>query len=358
MSKLNQLLYNWVSRKTNPRPLGIARIGIGIAFLIDWLNKIDRREATFNPDLFHYPWADWLPILPPEYSYLPFVLWFIGGLGFIVGYRTRFSGAIAIVGNGLYFFADRQNYSNHGYLLLLLIFLLILADSGAALSLDGRKQKPRLVSAWVVDLLKIQLSIVYFFTFIVKLRPDWLSGALMYLNLNGMLAPYLSHIPGIYRGLAWLALIAEGFLFWALWSKRWRELAFLVGFMLHLGILFIVKSSLGLISFGLLSLSLYPLFLDIPTDKVTVNLRRDLFKHSYPFWLLRHLDWLQVIQGRSVSQSLAVSWLEVIEPNGIQRVSWSALHRWLSLLPLTSFISIIFRLHFSKFFFKKSPTQK
>ena len=357
MSKLNKLLYNWVSRQTNPRPLAITRIGVGIAFLIDWFNKVDRREATFNPDLFHYPWADWLPVLPPEYSYLPFVLWFIGGLGLIVGYRTRLSGAIAILGNGLYFFADRQNYSNHGYLLLLLIFLLILGDSGAALSLDRKKHQPRLVSAWVVDLLKIQLSIVYFFTFVVKLRPDWLSGMLMYLNLNGILAPYLKEIPGVYRGLAWFALLAEGFLFWALWRKKWREWAFLLGFTLHVGILFTVKSTLGLISFGLLSISLYPLFLDIPNDKVTVTVRNDLLQRFYVFRLLHYLDWLQVIKFRSINKSSARSWIEVTEPNGSKKVSFQALHRWLSLLPLSSLISVIFKLRFSQFLIKKIINQ-
>ena len=261
-------LYNWISYRVDPRPLGVTRIGIGIAFLIDWFNKIDRLQASFNPDLFHYPWGNWLPVLPAELSALPFILWFIGGLGLTVGYRTKFSGAIALLGNGLYFFADRQNYSNHGYLLLLLILLLTLADSGAVLSLDARRHKPRLVAGWVVDLLKIQLSIVYFYTFIIKIRPDWLSGALMYFNLNGPVAPYLTQLPGIYRGLAWLALIAEGFLFWALWSKRWREWAFLVGFMLHFGILFSVKFTLGLISFSLLSVSLYPLFIPLPFSTI------------------------------------------------------------------------------------------
>lgn len=340
MSKLIKLLYKWVSRKSNPRPLAIARIGVGTAFLMDWFNKMDRREASFNPDLFHYPWADWLPVLPSEYAALPFILWFVGAIGLIVGYHTRISGAIAIIGNGLYFFADRQNYSNHGYLLLLLIFLLTLADSGAALSLDSRNKQPHLVDAWKIDLLKIQLSIVYFFTFIVKIRPDWLSGALMYLNLNGPLAPYLTQITGIYRGLALTTLLVEAFLFWALWSKKWRELAFFVGLMLHLGILFSVKFTLGLISFGLLSISLYPLFLKLPHERVTIILRQDLLQNPC-FRLLRYLDWLDVIKFTIVPKSMNTSWLSAIEPNGSKKVAFNALHRWLTLLPLTCLFSII-----------------
>lgn len=338
-------LHNWVSRKVNPRPLAISRIGIGTAFLMDWLNKIDRRQASFNPDLFHYPWASWLPVLPPEYSYLPFILWFVGGLGLTVGYRTRLSGAIALFGNGLYFFADRQNYSNHGYLLLLLIFLLTIADSGSAISLDARKHRPHLVAGWVVDLLKIQLSIVYFYTFVVKLRPDWLSGALMYLNLNGPVAPYLTQIPGIYRGLAVFALAAEGFLFWALWSKKWREWAFLIGIMLHLGILFSVKFTLGLISFGLLSISLYPLFLNIPPERVTISLRKDLFTEFSLFQLLYYLDWLQIVRFNLVSSAAETPWLTTTEPNGRKRIKSQALSYWLSLLPLVAPFSPLLKLN-------------
>lgn len=341
MSKLNQLLYKWVSRKSNPHPLGIARIGVGTAFLMDWFNKLDRREASFDPDLFHYPWANWLPVLPPEYAALPFILWFVGAIGLIVGYHTRSSGAIALIGNGLYFFADRQNYSNHGYLLLLLIFLLTIADSGAVLAIDSRNKQPRLVDAWKIDLLKIQLSIVYFFTFIVKIRPDWLSGALMYLNLNGPLTPIIVQIPGIYRGLALTTLLVEAFLFWALWSKKWRELAFFVGLMLHVGILFSVKFTLGLISFGLLSISLYPLFLKLPRDSVTIILRQDLLVFPYPFRLLPYLDWLDVIKFTIVPKSINTPWLSALEPNGSKKVAFNALHRWLSLLPLTSLFSII-----------------
>ena len=336
-------LYYWVSRQVNPRPLGVARIGVGTAFILDWFNKIDRRQGSFDPELFHYPWVNWLPILPPEYSYLPFLLWFIGGLGLTVGYHTRISGAIALVGNGLYFFADRQNYSNHGYLLLLIVFLLTLADSGAALSVDARHRQPRLVAGWVVDLLKIQLSIVYFYTFLVKFRPDWLSGFLMYLNLNGPLAPYLTQLPGIYRGLAGLTLLVEGFLFWALWSK-WREWAFLVGFLLHLGILLSVKFTLGLISFSLLSVSLYPLFIKLPQDKVTIALRQDLARR-YPFWLLRSLDWLDLVRLKITQSSPQTPGLKVIEPNGRERFGNQALSRWLALLPLTAPVSPLVQLN-------------
>ncbi|MEL6787794.1 MAG: HTTM domain-containing protein [Cyanobacteria bacterium J06607_15] len=344
------ILYRWVSHQVDPRPLGLARIGVGVAFILDWFNKVNRREGSFDPDLFHYPWANWLPVLPPEYSYLPFILWFIGGLGLIVGYQTRISGAIALFGNSLYFFADRQNYSNHGYLLLLIIFLLTLADSGAALSLDARHRQPRLVAGWVVDLLKIQLSTVYFYTFLVKLRPDWLSGALMYLNLNGPIAPFLTQLPGIYRGLAGLTLLVEGFLFWALWSK-WREWAFLVGLLLHLGILLSVKFTLGLISFSLLSVSLYPLFIKLPQDKVTVSLHNDSDRPS--LWLLRRLDWLKVIDLQIASDA-DTSWLTVTEPNGRKRYGNRALSRWLALLPLTAPISPLVQLNL----FQKSRGEK
>lgn len=356
MFKLNQFLYNWVSRHIDARPLGITRIGIGIAFIMDWFNKIDRRESTFDPNIFHYPWADWLPVLPAQYSYLPFVLWLVGGIGLTIGYKTRLSGAIALLGNGLYFFADRQNYSNHGYLLLLLIFLLILADSGAALSLDSRKRTSHQAAVWTVDLLKIQLSIVYFFTFAIKIRPDWLSGWLMFANSSGPLSSFLE-IPGVYRAMSLLAILVEGFLFWALWSNKWRELAFFFGFMLHFGILLVIKFSLGLISFSLLSLSLYFLFLEIPADKVVVRFHQSA-RHRYLKLMLRSLDWLNIFSFQSCDLTQAkgnrsLSRIEIIEPNGRKRSGSQAFYRLLSLLPLTSFFAIALRPRFSQSLLQK-----
>ncbi|MEL6494864.1 MAG: HTTM domain-containing protein [Cyanobacteria bacterium J06623_7] len=330
----NSFLYRWISRTIDSRPLGVARIGIGLAFLIDWLNKLERRYASLDPNSFHYPWWSGLPVLPPELANLPFVLWLIGGLGIVWGFKTRSSGIIALVGNGLYFFSDRQNYSNHGYLLLLLIFLLILADSGAAISWDARQRQRRQIPGWGVDLLKIQLSVVYFFTFMVKIRPDWLSGSLMYLNLNGPFATYLTQLPGVYRGLAWFALLTEGFLFWGLWSKKWRALALLVGVLLHVGILLTVKFTLGLISFGLLSLSLYPLFLELPAQKVTVSLRPDLGLFTYLLNRLKYFDWLGATElKKQESTSMQRPWLLLQESNGRERINYDGLSRWLSLLP-------------------------
>jgi hypothetical protein len=110
--------------------------------------------------------------------------------------------------------------------------------------------------------------------------------------------------------------------------------------MLHIGILFSVKFTLGLISFGLLSISLYPLFIDLPRSRLTIILRQDLLD-TYPFRLLRYLDWLNLIKFTVVPKSINTPWLSAIEPNGNKKVNLNALHRWLTLLPLTSFFSII-----------------
>lgn len=74
-------------------------------------------------------------------------------------------------------------------------------------------------------------------------------------------------------------------------------------------------------------------------ERVTIILRQDLLD-TYPFKLLRYLYWFDVIDFTTVSTT-ARSWLSAIEPNGNKKVAFKALYCWLSLIPLTSFFSII-----------------
>ena len=76
---------------------------------------------------------------------------------------------------------DLTNYLNHYYLVCLLAFLLIFLPAQRRFSLDvWRKPKQRLdqVPVWTINMLILQLSIVYFFAGFAKLNPDWLFRAM------------------------------------------------------------------------------------------------------------------------------------------------------------------------------------
>src|SRR4029079_19384281 len=77
-------------------------------------------------------------------------------------------------------FFDQQLYSNHLYLATLVMLLLTIAESGARFSLDARWAGGRdLILEWPIVLLKIQISIVYFYAALLKINSQYLSGVML-----------------------------------------------------------------------------------------------------------------------------------------------------------------------------------
>src|SRR5690606_9919756 len=76
---------------------------------------------------------------------------------------------------------DKTYYLNHYYFISIVGFLLIWLPANRAVSLDARLN-PVLASwqvpAWTVNILKLQLGIVYFYAGLAKINPDWLLEAL------------------------------------------------------------------------------------------------------------------------------------------------------------------------------------
>ena len=122
------------------------------------------------------------------------------------------------------FLLDKALYLNHMYLICLVSFLMFLSPAHHAMSIDSLRQPDKFsgtVPRWCVLLLRMQISLVYFFGGIAKLNPDWLSGhpqsswmeERSYLPLIG---PYLSQkwfVMLITFGGLFINLSA-GFLLW------------------------------------------------------------------------------------------------------------------------------------------------
>jgi hypothetical protein len=160
---------------------------------------------------------------------------------------------------------DQQTYSNHLYLFFLIMLLLTLADSGAALSVDAlRTGKRDYVVGWPILLLKFQVSLVYGFSALAKLTPQFLSGEVLSQTLkqHGWLTfPYSWRGPQLLTALAVSAIVVEIFIAFGLWKRNLRWVAVLAGVTLHIFIVSMLDSSrLSLGIFALEMLALYPLF--------------------------------------------------------------------------------------------------
>ena len=157
-------------------------------------------------------------------------LWLAGGVILAVGWHTRVGGTMLTVALAGTLLGDQQTYSNHLYLMLPVAALVTVAQSGAALSLDARREGGReWVPGWPVWLLCAQVSIVYAFAALAKLNPDFLSGSVVasYLRRDGLLAlPDAWRVPRAdARSFRSLAICSEAFLAFALWVPRWRPAA-------------------------------------------------------------------------------------------------------------------------------------
>jgi hypothetical protein len=270
---LSDELAQLLERRTDARPLAVARIVIGLAALARAYETSRILERYFLPTTIKLPYTTWVPELTERGATFLLAIWAAAALLFAAGWWTRAAG-FTLTAICLYVvLIDEQLYSNHLYLLAMLSALFVLADAGAVWSIDAWRRRrretssalaPATVPAWPVFLLKTQLSSLYLFAALSKLNGSFLSGAALLGYLPSGLLQALSPGPrvALVLGLSWVAIAAEAFLAVALWSARWRPAALLCGIVLHAGmiLLFPVAVRFQLAIFAAEALAIYPLF--------------------------------------------------------------------------------------------------
>jgi hypothetical protein len=243
----------------DPRPLGLTRILVGAAALAKAVILIPLLAELTTPGILTVPVFDWMPPPTPALAWSLLAVWLIAGALFTLGVWVPASGPLLLVCVVTPLVLDSQTYSNHLYLMAWLVILLVIADSGAGRAVIGRD---RPVANWTVLLIALQISLVYFFSAINKLNPEFLSGEVLAGSLSGGLVPFPESLrtPRFLAPLAIGAIMAESFLAFGLWSPRLRRLAFAVGVVLHASITLLMADTMELAVFSALMLSTYPLF--------------------------------------------------------------------------------------------------
>lgn len=259
--------------RTNARQLAVARILIGVNAAFAALEAARMLPRLLTPIVVKVPFSPLVPVLPSS-ALVPFIaVWLLAAAAFALGWKTRAAGSVLALVTGYTLVMDQQTYSNHLYLLFLVILLLTVADSGAAWSLDMRlaTRDARLaarseVAGWPVLLLKIQVTLVYFFSALAKITPQYLSGEVLSRSLKqgGWLAvPESWRTPEAMNVLAVASIAAELFIAFGLWTPRLRFAAIVAGAGFHLLILAVLDSSrLSLGIFALAMFAVYLLFWD------------------------------------------------------------------------------------------------
>ena len=230
------------------------------------------------PQIVDMPYVAWYPRI--SVAILPFFigLWLCMALAFALGLGTRVCGVILTLSMAYTLFFDQQLYSNHLYLGTLVVLLLTIAESGARFSFDARRSGGQdLILEWPILLLKIQISIVYFYAALLKINPQYLSGVML-----SSFWPFsqLAALPGGWAAVLPIAAVAsiltELFLAIALWVPRLRWLALVVGIGFHMLIIWTGGAQPGVPDiafaiFALVTVAPYALFFDFPTRRVAME---------------------------------------------------------------------------------------
>ena len=264
--------------RTDARPLAVARILIGVNAAFAALEAWRMLSRLLRPAVVKVPFFPSLPLLPSGALRIFIAAWLVAALLFALGWKTRGSGAVLVLLTGYTLVLDQQTYSNHLYLLVLVLLLLTISDSGAAWSLDARQRATRRdVAAWPILLLKIQVTLVYVFSAVAKITPQYLAGEILTRSLKqeGWVAvPQSWRTPAVMSLLAVTSIVAELFIAFGLWSPRLRPFAILAGIGFHLLILGVLDSSrLSLGIFALSMFAVYVLFVQFPGNEWRSRLR-------------------------------------------------------------------------------------
>lgn len=274
----NQFLFAPVSA----RPLGLFRIVFGvlmIVYLLVMTVEFDHwytDQGMLQGDESRVA-AGPYRISPLHYVHDPItprVLWvvtFAAAVGVTLGWRTRLMSVIFWL--GLLSFYHRNPSSNGGpdAVPVLFSFYLMLCPSGAAYSLDARREERRrgtpaepLITPWALRLLQMQLCLIYFQSCVIKCEgPTWLNGTaahyvLFNYEFNWFNLQWVAGYPLLVNFMTHSALMMEFALAFWLWFRPTRRWAIVCGLLLHAGI----RPILNIPGFGEAMCATYLAFLD------------------------------------------------------------------------------------------------
>lgn len=176
--------YNYLQNEVNVAPLIVFRILFAIIMLISLIRFISYNwiyELYIKPT-YHFNFIGFEFVqYPGEFGiYLLFSILILSLIFILIGYFYHTAVSIFFIVFTYIELIDKSLYLNHYYFISILSFLMIFLPLSANFSIDSVKKKYQvnIVSNWQILVLKVLLSIVYFYAGIAKLNSDWLFNAM------------------------------------------------------------------------------------------------------------------------------------------------------------------------------------
>jgi hypothetical protein len=243
--------------RSDPRPVAVARIGIGIGTIFNAFEAFEVMQRIAVGKLAA-PWIAGTPVLSTPFLIVGCILAVAAGAAVAVGWFTAPAAIVSVALGAIILIWDQQLYSSHRWFGILLLAYLVFAQSDTAWSVKPFRAR-RTVRWWPQLLMMSQLSVLYVFSAISKMNLTFISGA----PLSGW----------VWLELPWQAffvasivtIVVELVIGIGLWFRASRRVAALFGVALHLSIVVLMNNeTLPLIAFAITCVSLYPLFLARP----------------------------------------------------------------------------------------------
>ncbi len=168
-------MLTWLVADADAESFRLARIGVGLAALLQAPISLDTLLALTEPGVLTTPVIGGLGLQHGWQVMALIVVWGVAGIGFTVGYRLLLSGSALGISLALPLLLDHQAYSNHLYLMALMVGLLTLAGGRRKQSEDT----PSSAVFWPVLLVMTQISAVYLFTAFSKMNEDFIGGQVL-----------------------------------------------------------------------------------------------------------------------------------------------------------------------------------
>ena len=175
----------WINHLTkNPVsifPLIVFRISFGLILFISTLRFILKGWVTdlyIKPTYFFtYYGFDWIIPFSNNFIYVVFFLLLVCSLMITLGLFYRYSSLLFFILFTYIELIDKTNYLNHYYFISLISFLMIFLPANRFFSFDniiGICNERTMVKAWQINIIKLQVGIVYLFAGVAKLNYHWL----------------------------------------------------------------------------------------------------------------------------------------------------------------------------------------
>ena len=244
-------------------PVAVCRIGVGVAAMIRGLKTVrDLYLLQHDPATVPARIFEWAPRMESTWQIAGFGLaWIIAATGLIVGYRAGVCAAVLLGLSVFQHLVDQNFWAHHMYFMMLVLLLLSMSESDATLSVRRvRARYPeQWVAGWPVWLIKVQLSLVYFYSAVAKLNATYLGGQVL---LDRLALPGFARSPAAIQMLAIGSVGMELFLCFALWHRKLRPYALAAGIALHALVPVTMGLYAGLVVFSVLVFAVYVLFLN------------------------------------------------------------------------------------------------